>query len=489
MIRIGLAPQVGINAVDGSTLAVEYRGQRATLVGFKNHGTFLARLQHGPLSWDELPRLCDDTIDPEVTQAIHKLAARGLVRLECVSEAQCLLSATPVEGSKPIVFWSPASGERYMLSRFAYLHRRESLLVVESARSRWQVTVNHTDIVSVIASTAAGISLADMVQIGVELGEKSVSECLRFLIGVGVIMPMNSRAEPDEDTIPELAQREFHDVLMHAESRWGLAPLPIGALFSFAGTIKPAKAIKNVASDTVIKLHRPDLTEVAQKDMPLVNAMEHRRSIRRFADTPLTAEELGEFLYRVGRVRAIKAVTTDDPRQYETTDRTYPSGGATYDLEIYLTAWNCAGLSRAMYHYDPVEHALSLVTAQSSVSWRLVRDSYDASGRKGVPHVVITLASRFSRLSWKYRGIAYSTTLKNVGVLYEAMYLVATAMGLAPCALGGGNSALFSEATGLDPLVESSVGEFMLGVPADHDWLRVAKHEIGQSSQCLFQAI
>ena len=43
------------------------------------------------------------------------------------------------------------------------------------------------------------------------------------------------------------------------------------------------------------------------------------------------------------------------------------------------------------------------------------------------------------------------------------MYLVATAMGLAPCALGGGNAALFAEAIGTDYCAESSVGEFVLG--------------------------
>jgi thiazoline dehydrogenase / protease len=36
-------------------------------------------------------------------------------------------------------------------------------------------------------------------------------------------------------------------------------------------------------------------------------------------------------------------------------------------------------------------------------------------------------------------------------------------MGLAPCALGSGDSSTFARATGLDPIVESSVGEFMLG--------------------------
>jgi SagB-type dehydrogenase family enzyme len=53
--------------------------------------------------------------------------------------------------------------------------------------------------------------------------------------------------------------------------------------------------------------------------------------------------------------------------------------------------------------------------------------------------------------------------LKNLGALYATMYLVATAMGLAPCALGGGDSELFSAVAGVDPCEEPAVGEFVLG--------------------------
>ena len=59
--------------------------------------------------------------------------------------------------------------------------------------------------------------------------------------------------------------------------------------------------------------------------------------------------------------------------------------------------------------------------------------------------------------------MAYATTLKNVGVLYQTMYLVATAMGLAPCALGCGDSDAFARAAGADYYAEPSVGEFLLG--------------------------
>ena len=54
------------------------------------------------------------------------------------------------------------------------------------------------------------------------------------------------------------------------------------------------------------------------------------------------------------------------------------------------------------------------------------------------------IASRFKRVSWKYRGIAYATQLKNCGVLYGNMYLVAESMNLAACALGLGNPTRFA---------------------------------------------
>jgi hypothetical protein len=46
---------------------------------------------------------------------------------------------------------------------------------------------------------------------------------------------------------------------------------------------------------------------------------------------------------------------------------------------------------------------------------------------------------------------------------FQTMYLAATAMGLAPCAVGGGDADLFVRAAGTDYCTETSVGEFILG--------------------------
>jgi SagB-type dehydrogenase family enzyme len=58
--------------------------------------------------------------------------------------------------------------------------------------------------------------------------------------------------------------------------------------------------------------------------------------------------------------------------------------------------------------------------------------------------------------------MSYSAQLKNVGVIYQTMYLVATSMGIGGCALGLGNTDRFCAMTGLDWFEEGSVGEFMV---------------------------
>jgi hypothetical protein len=45
------------------------------------------------------------------------------------------------------------------------------------------------------------------------------------------------------------------------------------------------------------------------------------------------------------------------------------------------------------------------------------------------------------------------------------MYMVATDMGLAPCANGTGDSRLLQEVAGLDRFEETVIAEFALGMP------------------------
>jgi SagB-type dehydrogenase family enzyme len=143
--------------------------------------------------------------------------------------------------------------------------------------------------------------------------------------------------------------------------------------------------------------------------------------------------------------------------------RPYPSGGAAYELELYLTVANCDGLARGFYHYDADQHALTPIKVHSQqIETQLVSAQF-AMGVATVPQVLITITGRFGRVAWKYSSVAYSLILKDVGVLFQTLYLTATDLGLGGCAIGTNNIDLFSKMTGLQFHAEGPVGQFALG--------------------------
>ena len=90
-------------------------------------------------------------------------------------------------------------------------------------------------------------------------------------------------------------------------------------------------------------------------------------------------------------------------------------------------------------------------------------DAEFAIGASRAPHILIVIAARFGRVSWKYSSVAYSLILKDVGVLLQTLYLTATDMGLGGCAIGTSNVDLCARMTGQPFHVEGPVGQFALG--------------------------
>jgi SagB-type dehydrogenase family enzyme len=90
-----------------------------------------------------------------------------------------------------------------------------------------------------------------------------------------------------------------------------------------------------------------------------------------------------------------------------------------------------------------------------------------AMGASAAPQILITIAARFRRVSWKYSAIAYALILKDVGVLLQTLYLMATDMDLGGCAIGSTNIDLFAKMIGIEFHVEGAVGQFALGRGAE----------------------
>jgi SagB-type dehydrogenase family enzyme len=144
--------------------------------------------------------------------------------------------------------------------------------------------------------------------------------------------------------------------------------------------------------------------------------------------------------------------------------RPYPAGGALYELELYAAVNLCANLEPGLYHYDALAHRLIQLGGPSTEVEGLIQDAALSTDTPAASlQVLLILATRFARVAWKYESLAYALTLKHVGVVFQTMYLAATAMGLGGCAVGGGDSDLFARTTRLNYLEETSVGEFVLG--------------------------
>jgi oxazoline/thiazoline dehydrogenase len=147
----------------------------------------------------------------------------------------------------------------------------------------------------------------------------------------------------------------------------------------------------------------------------------------------------------------------------ELAGRPCPSGGAVHELEVYPLVSLCAGVPPGLWHYASADHELELITEPGPVTRALVAAARAASPMPADPQVLLIVSARFGRVMWKYEAMAYALVLKHVGVLYQTLYLVAAAMNLAACAVGGGDGARFAEAAGLDRYAEGSVGEFIIG--------------------------
>lgn len=398
---------------------------------------------------------------------LQQLTMRGYLCVSLTEAGQPLLSIVPIS----LWFEFPQSEDHVtdrplVLSRFALIRRMGTVNVLESPLSYARIVLHDERVAKFLLGL--GQDRANALRAESSLSSDSCMCLQRLLVGLKMLTVVNEDGSTAEDGDPTLMVWEPHELYFHSRSRRGRTDKPDGATYRFVNKIPNAPTLRPAYSHgAVVPLDRPDMQQLIESDRSFTEVLEYRESIREYSERPITAKQLGEFLYRVARVRARETVDVDTPSgpyPVEFAHRVYPGGGGLYELEFYCVVNSCDGLAKGLYHYDPLLHELYQVQGETDVVTGLAAD---AANSAGMPleklQVLIVLASRFPRIGWKYENMAYALTLKNVGVAYQTMYLVATAMGLAPCGSGVGNSDLFTTAIGSNYYSETSVGEFLLG--------------------------
>ncbi|MFE0464053.1 SagB family peptide dehydrogenase [Kitasatospora sp. NPDC058965] len=408
-----------------------------------------------------------DGADPEVRALLADLdRLRGAVVRSLAYGGTPLLSLVPLT---PGARCRPAPlppGRRVRLSRFAVLRYAAGGLQVESPIADHRVELHRPEAMRVLGLLDGAEPLPAAEEV-VGLPRHLVAGAAGYLVaaGVAVVARELPGAKPEfaEDRDPRLAHWSPDELMAHSRSRAGRHDRDLGASYPHGATPVPEPV---TASGAAIELHRPDLAALAENDPSFTEVLERRHSVREFAAEKLTVHQIGELLFRAARVRAAREAAAGDPPALPRTDRPYPSTGAVYALEVYLVVADGTELAPGAYHYDPFGHRLRPLAGSPKAVEELIGAAQTAVDSAARPPLLIVFTARFRRVMHAFSGIAYASLLKDVGVLLQNFYLVATAMGLGGCALAAGDSDSAARAFGLDWPVESSVGEFVVGAPA-----------------------
>jgi SagB-type dehydrogenase family enzyme len=374
-------------------------------------------------------------IDKELGLLVRRLAAHGLLeyRLGRSRGSEDLVVIEPMVAD----YWPQApqlgNGETLVLSRFAFMRRRGAEMVVESPRAGALFKICDPKIAAAIAMLSTPQQIKALRRQegfpGVELLALLLDSQILFKVGAGGESGLRL-AEGDHS----LALWDFHDLVFHTRSTKGRHGNPLGGVYPYAGVVSPLPAVRPSWPGKKVDL-RTFSAAHAETTSPVATLLRERHSTRSFDDQrSITLAELAQFLDGTARVLSRSNVKLDLDGDH--TVRPYPSAGATYELELYLAVNLCEGLARGFYHYDAGAHVLAPIGVLTSELQALLAEAEEAMGVTAAPQILITIAARFGRISWKYSSIAYALILKDVGVLTQTLYLTATDMGLGGCGSG-----------------------------------------------------
>jgi SagB-type dehydrogenase family enzyme len=402
--------------------------------------------------------------DKEINLLVQRLARSGLLEYR-ISAARGAQDRAVIE-PQIADYWPQISKigntDTIALSRFAYLRRRGKEMVLESPRAGALFRIADPRI------AAALVTLSQPQKISRYRNERDFPglELLGLLMDCQILFKLgNGDADglrPAEGD-PNLVLWDFHDLLFHTHSTEGRHANPLGGLYSYSDLMAPLPAVRSPWPGQIVDLNGA----TAPAPTPFATLLDQRHSVRDFDDQhPVTLAEVATLLQTAARVRAkwtAGADMGDEGPEVSYASRPYPSGGAAYELELYLAVAKCEGLARGFYHYDADRHALTPIEVPSEALDAQLSDAEFAIGASGHPQILIVIAARFGRVSWKYSSVAYSLILKDVGVLTQTLYLTATDLGLGGCAIGTNNIDRFARMTGLEFSVEGPVGQFAIG--------------------------
>ncbi len=433
----------------------------------------LRRMTMGPVSLANVlaggvPSARNDRSTRANLRRVLDLLSGSVVRSLGLSDGDGpLLSAVPIARHASFLPVDVDPIRPLRLSRFAAIRSCDDELLLESALAQYHVVL-HRHLASRVVVALGGTASVNQIAVLLDVSPDLVADIVNYLVAAGVVLVGTWDAgSPDarfaEDGDPTLARWSHHDLLFHSRSRMGRYGGQSGAVFPHADKHPSPELVKPVRSGRRFALYRPRIADLIAADPPLTEVLESKRLCTELPERQLTAEQVGELLFRAARIRSVSSESIGTEVNYDISDRPYLSNHGLYELELYVSVHNCVGLPRGTYHYDPEYHVLTLVNDSRLELDELLDGARVAAGSESPPPGLVTMTARVARFSWMYGGIGYSLTLAHVGALQQTLCMVANAMGLAACAPAVDPGDVLDSALQLGWPAEVGVGEFLVG--------------------------
>ena len=193
-------------------------------------------------------------------------------------------------------------------------------------------------------------------------------------------------------------------------------------------------------------LERVALPEPQSGGTPLWDAIEGRRSERRFSGEPLTQQEISQLLWATqGLTGGVGGIDL----------RASASAGALYPNETYVVAQAIEGVTAGVYHYDIRAHELGML-AEGDYSEDLARACLEQTWTQRAGAVFVWGAV-VARCAWKYQNRAYRYLYLDAGHIGGQLQLAAQALGLGSCNIAAFFDNEVAKLVGIDGLTEVPV--------------------------------
>jgi SagB-type dehydrogenase family enzyme len=189
----------------------------------------------------------------------------------------------------------------------------------------------------------------------------------------------------------------------------------------------------------LIALPRP--AEFNVPAMDLRAAIEARRTIRAYSETPLSLEELSYLLWVSQGVKRISSRPS--------TARTVPSAGARHAFETYLLVNRVTGLECGLYRYAAIENGLLRMETPGDIAERVKQDCLEQSQITNSAVTFIWVAV-VERMYWRYVERGYRYLHLDAGHVCQNLALGAEQLGCGICPIAAFDDELLNATLGLD---------------------------------------